>query len=49
MMKRTMIVTKYGEEFEYVQPWGNSMSVDHELVVTCESLAGERILVSEVS
>lgn len=36
---------KYGEEFEFVQPWGNSMSGNHELIVTCESLAGERILV----
>lgn len=36
---------KYGEKFEYVQPWGNSMSGDHELIVTCESLAGRHILV----
>lgn len=36
---------KYGEKFEYVAPWGNSMSGDHELIVTCESLAGKDILV----
>lgn len=36
---------KYGEKFEYVAPWGNSMSGDHELIVTCESLAGKDIFV----
>lgn len=36
---------KYGEKFEYVQPWGNSMSGDHELIVACESLAGREIVV----
>ena len=36
---------KYGEKFEYVAPWGNSMTGTHELIVTCESLAGKDILV----
>ena len=36
---------KYGEKFEFVAPWGDSMTGDHELIVTCESLAGERIIV----
>ena len=36
---------KYGEKFEFVAPWGDSMTGDHELMVTCESLAGERIIV----
>ena len=36
---------KYGEKFEFVAPWGDSMTGDHELVVACESLAGERIIV----
>lgn len=36
---------KYGEKFEYVAPWGNSMTGDHELIVTCESLADKDIIV----
>lgn len=29
---------KYGEPFEYVGPWGNSMSGTHELLARCDSL-----------
>ena len=36
---------KYGEKFEYEAPWGDSMTGDHELIVTCESLAGKDIIV----
>lgn len=36
---------KYGEKFEYAAPWGNSVTGSHELIVTCESLAGQDILV----
>ena len=36
---------KYGEKFEFVAPWGDSMTGDHELIVTCESLAGKDIIV----
>jgi hypothetical protein len=36
---------KYGEEFEYAAPWGNSMSGTHELIVSCASLPGQEIVV----
>ncbi|MDE5590689.1 MAG: hypothetical protein K2J60_16375 [Acetatifactor sp.] len=36
---------KYGEKFEYVAPWGDSMTGNHELLVSCESLTGKDILV----
>ncbi len=36
---------KYGEKFEYVAPWGDSMTGNHELIVSCESLAGKKIIV----
>lgn len=36
---------KYGEKFEYVAPWGDSMTGNHELIVSCESLAGKDIIV----
>jgi hypothetical protein len=36
---------RYGEKFEYVAPWGNSMSGTHELLVECVSLPGQKILV----
>jgi hypothetical protein len=36
---------RYGEKFEYVAPWGNSMSGTHELFVKCESLPEQKILV----
>lgn len=36
---------KYGEKFEYVCPWGNSMSGNHELMVRCDSLGEQNILV----
>jgi hypothetical protein len=36
---------KYGEKFEYSAPYGNSMTGTHELLVTCESLSNQQILV----
>ena len=36
---------KYGEKFEYVAPWGNSLSGTHELIVSCTSLPGYEIVV----
>ena len=36
---------KYGEKFEYVTPWGNSLSGTHELIVSCLSLPGQEIVV----
>jgi len=36
---------KYGEEFEYVAPWGNSLSGTHELLVSCASQPNQDILV----
>jgi len=36
---------KYGEKFEYVSPWGNSMSGTHELIVSCVSMPGQEIVV----
>jgi len=36
---------KYGEKFEYVAPWGNSMSGTHQLLVSCASFPGEEIAV----
>jgi hypothetical protein len=36
---------KYGEKFEYVAPWGNSMTGTHELLVGCDSFPGRDILV----
>ena len=37
---------KYGEKFEFVAPWGDSMTGTHELLVRCESLESERIVVA---
>lgn len=36
---------KYGESFTFLAPWGNSMSGNREILVTCESLPEEQILV----
>ena len=36
---------KYGEKFEYVAPWGDSMSGTHELLVKCDSFPEQNILV----
>lgn len=36
---------KYGEPFEYVAPWGNSMTDNHELIVKCNSLANQDIVI----
>lgn len=36
---------KYSEKFEYVAPWGNSMSGTHELIASCASLPGQEIFV----
>ena len=36
---------KYGETFTYLAPWGNSMSGTREILVTCDSLPGQQILV----
>lgn len=36
---------KYGESFTYLAPWGNSMSGNREILVTCESFPNEPILV----
>ena len=36
---------KYGEKFEYVAPWGNSLSGTHQLIVSCSSLPGQEIVV----
>lgn len=36
---------KYGEPFTYLAPWGNSMSGNREILVTCASLPEQQILV----
>ena len=36
---------KYGEKFEYVSPWGYRLSKTHELLVRCDSLPEQDILV----
>lgn len=36
---------KYGEKFEFVAPWGDSMTGNHELIVSCESLPDKDIIV----
>ena len=36
---------KYGEKFEYSEPYGNSMTGTRELLVTCASLPNQKILV----
>lgn len=36
---------RYGGDFEYDVPWGNSLSGTHELLVKCDSLPDQQILV----
>ena len=36
---------KYGERFEYVAPWGNSMSGTREFLAKCDSLPRQEVLV----
>jgi hypothetical protein len=36
---------KYGEKFEYVSPWGSSYTGTHQLLVKCNSLQDQEILV----
>ena len=36
---------RYGENFQYLGPWGSSMDGSRELLVSCDSLPGQRILV----
>lgn len=36
---------KYGEEFTYLAPWGNSMTGTREFLASCKSLPGQPVLV----
>ena len=37
---------KYGETFQYIGPWGSSLGGTQEFLASCDSLPGQRILVS---
>ena len=36
---------KYGEKFEYVRPWSDSMSGTRQFMAKCDSLPGQEVLV----
>lgn len=36
---------KYGQEFSYAGPWGNSLTGDHSFLATCQSLPGKQLVI----